>query len=419
MMADGHIPRRGAPPGRVISLDVFFRVTRAWSRVVLLSVFALQALLLGCEGSTRTRTQLVLVADTDMAELDEVSFEVTPPAGDPQNARGAIAVGSPAFVVLAHESDAPLGPYHVSVLGKAAGTALISRTASLSFVSGQTRTALLHLVRACVHVTCPEGLVCAHDASCRAEQLEADELQPWSGQPPSLVSNGDADAGLGEDAEPPDAAVDAGDGGDPGCTPTCEGNKERVCEQGVLSAPRPCDTKDLCSTPACEVGMGCVRRPVPDGKGCGANGLTCQGGVCGAGQACADDCNPACNAGVLSCNLDCGATEGNCKPNCVGGASCDVACAGTSNCEVGCGGKCAVRCGDASNCIVTCRAGSSCDIDCRDDTDCKKTKCEGTAVCVLRCGANDSCGFESCAGMVPPVACGGGVFVCHGSCPAL
>jgi len=380
------------------------------SFVLLLSCLSLLALLSSCEGSsTLPRTQLVLVVDTDIAELDEVTFLVTSPTGKAQTARGAIVPGAPAFVVMAHQSGATLGPYQVSVEGLAAGNALIRRVASLSFVAGRTRAALFHLVRACQDVVCRPELVCAHAQGCRVAALDPGELVPWYGKPPRLSA--EVDAGTTDN----DAGSD-NDAGGSACKTTCDGNDVRLCQGGVLGATQPCTGMDLCSVPACSDGVGCVREPSNEGKSCGGPGLRCHDGICGAGQSCTKTCSPQCNTGALSCALDCGDIGDDCKPTCLAGSSCDVLCSGSSNCAVSCDGNCAVSCGKASNCDVTCRAGSSCDIDCTGEGNCDKTQCDGNAICVLRCGQNDNCAFNHCMGG-KPIDCGDGVFVCHGTCP--
>ncbi|HEX5659351.1 MAG TPA: hypothetical protein VFX59_19285 [Polyangiales bacterium] len=149
--------------------------------------------LAGCGSDPEPITQLVLVADSDLA-LDSVSFEVREAGG---LTRSASRSGSgPSFVSLVQETG-PLTNLTVTATGRQGDKAVLTRTHVLSFVVDETRVVPLDLYASCVGVKCSAGQTCA-ERGCRPEQLAAAELSEWRGQPVSPFPA--KDAGLALDA---------------------------------------------------------------------------------------------------------------------------------------------------------------------------------------------------------------------------
>ncbi|MDB4973820.1 MAG: Tryptophan synthase alpha chain [Myxococcaceae bacterium] len=193
---------------------------RRWSgsRLALL----LTTVICACSQDENPATQLILVADTDSAEIERIRFEVRGTGHeDGLLAEAAHAPGSGPSYVSLERGEGGLGPLTVSATGfNHAGALRLSRTQRVSFVPRQTRVVLLHLFASCLGppaITCSPADTCAA-SGCVAQELGESELLPWSGVAPGLSpKQADAatlDAGTpGADASPPrrDAGPDAGD----------------------------------------------------------------------------------------------------------------------------------------------------------------------------------------------------------------
>jgi hypothetical protein len=167
-----------------------------------------------CSKSERPITELVLVADTNIANVDSIEFSVTSEE-DPTIHQSATRMfdsntdTSPSFLSVVRE-EGPLGPLLVKARALSNGTEVLSRTQRVSFVPEQTKVVELHLVETCINVSCP-GATCSEDGCV---PLQVDALDPWTGAPPSIDDPGpDLDAGSGQDAGAKDAASSDGGGG--------------------------------------------------------------------------------------------------------------------------------------------------------------------------------------------------------------
>jgi len=175
---------------------------------VLLPVLGLLA---ACAPDDRPLTQLVLVADTDIADIDTIRFEVSE-SGNPETelAEATRSEGSgPSYVAVVRQ-EGSLGPVTVTARGFRRGMPRIERVHRVSFVSEQTRVVSLHLLARCLEPSrCPAEQSCG-ETGCIGRDLTAPQLTSWSGTPPALA-HGSSDAALpAPDARVSDAGSDAG-----------------------------------------------------------------------------------------------------------------------------------------------------------------------------------------------------------------
>jgi Stigma-specific protein, Stig1 len=168
-------------------------------------------LALGCGQDTNPLTQLVLVADTDIQALDQVVFEISSEARGSRTAQASrVGQSAPSYVSVVHE-EGPLGPVTVSARGLHQGVELVQRTQLVYFVAGQTRVVPLSLLASCQTVVCPLQQTCSA-SGCISQDLPAEALSAWNGEPPRLGAVAPGDAGL-SDAGAADAAVPELDAG--------------------------------------------------------------------------------------------------------------------------------------------------------------------------------------------------------------
>lgn len=150
--------------------------------------------LLGCAQEEESLTQLVLVADTDIARIDAIEFNIAADDAEPQSARARYESGSgPVYVTLVRDRG-PLGPLSVRARGLDGTELVLERSHELSFVAGETRVVTLHLAKSCLNRSCGGAQTCS-ESGCVERALEAGELASWSGSAPSLSSLADAGSG--------------------------------------------------------------------------------------------------------------------------------------------------------------------------------------------------------------------------------
>jgi hypothetical protein len=169
-------------------------------------------LLAACAADERPLTQLILVADTDVANVDTIQFEVSGPGGTDKELAQAThsATTGPAFVSIVRD-DGVLGPLTVIARGLRGTNVLIERTQRVSFVAKQTRVVSLHLFASCLRAPrCAAEQAC-DNTGCIGQDLSEAQLSSWTGTPPTLTgASGGSDAGV-NDAGVNDAGVnDAG-----------------------------------------------------------------------------------------------------------------------------------------------------------------------------------------------------------------
>jgi hypothetical protein len=149
-----------------------------------------------CAKDNKARTELVLVADTNIASLDTIRFEVA--GGDRNESEEAAprSDGEPLTLGLVLDKG-PLGPLNVSAQGLRAGRVVVERRAVVSFVPGKTLVVELHLVLSCELPRCLSNQTCS-ERGCIDRELSAEELPEWTGSAPRLGGTLLADAGRGD-----------------------------------------------------------------------------------------------------------------------------------------------------------------------------------------------------------------------------
>ncbi len=161
------------------------------------------------EGETTPLTEVTVVVDTDLtvpSEIDEIRMIVDGPSGATKTAIAKLGAGEPRpprSLALVHE-DGPLEPLKVVVQGRLKSKVVLSREASLAFVEGKHVVLLMHLVRACVDMTCADKKTCS-ERGCVDIAVDANSLKSWNGSPPKLSSN---DPDLDGSMSTPDGSVD-------------------------------------------------------------------------------------------------------------------------------------------------------------------------------------------------------------------
>jgi hypothetical protein len=167
-------------------------------------------------GTTEPATQLVLVSDTNIADIDEVEFNIL----GPDDRREVYTARPPAqqapYYLTLVRSTSKLGPFVVTVTGKGDDGFAMSRTARVWFYPGETLVVPLHLSESCMKLACTDQQ-CA-EGRCMATDMEHEDLEPWTGEPPKLDDGRDQgmDPATGDDdvTEPADGASEPADGSD-------------------------------------------------------------------------------------------------------------------------------------------------------------------------------------------------------------
>jgi hypothetical protein len=142
-----------------------------------------------CADEQEAATQLILVADTNIARIESIEFRVES-ANVPQKSAVAMrtASGEPVYLTLFRE-DGPLGPLTITARGLRGMSTLVQRTHVVSFAEGQTLIVPLHLAQLCVGRMCAEGQTCG-EFSCVPQELDSESLLPWTGRAPGLDDGG-------------------------------------------------------------------------------------------------------------------------------------------------------------------------------------------------------------------------------------
>jgi hypothetical protein len=263
---------------------------------------AFLALLAGC--ASPGITQLIVVVDTDLripGEIDQLALVVTGPSHMAIR-ETATLTGSETlpFTLTVVPSGEELGPVEiVASAGHGSGTtAVLSRTAVVTLVRGETRVVLLHLARSCLGVMCAtRAETCTENGCARAD---AAPLYSWGGTPPRLGQDAGAPVDGGRDGGvidggPRDSSIDAPidlDAG-PDCTTLGCDDANPCTDDTCNPATHSCDHRAL--DIACDDGLFC-------------NGFDrCGGGTCSvhAGDPCLDatTCDEA-RDGCTGCTTD-------------------------------------------------------------------------------------------------------------------
>jgi len=186
---------------------------KLWLGLALASALGSQA----CS-ETVARTQLMLVADTDIPGLDAIRFEISGD-GRSEMAEATTLDQGPATLALVPEGEA-LGPLTVTARAVRNDISVVARSAVVSFVPHQTLVVELHLVASCIQANCKASETCT-EHGCQPKQQNVDDLAVWSGEAPTLADSRDASASS-------DAAADAGVSADAGERVDCGAGAESV-----------------------------------------------------------------------------------------------------------------------------------------------------------------------------------------------
>lgn len=133
-------------------------------------------------------TQILVEVDSDLPVpegLDEIVVAAESPADQVQMATAKLGPGQlplPRTLAMVHE-DGPLGPFRITVTGRRAESALVSRIGTLTFQPGQVLVWRVDLAQECVNVDCSPNRTCA-PGGCRSLDVPTNELVVWDGTPP-------------------------------------------------------------------------------------------------------------------------------------------------------------------------------------------------------------------------------------------
>ncbi|MFM2416957.1 MAG: hypothetical protein RL385_1680 [Pseudomonadota bacterium] len=220
----------------------------------------ISGLLSSCSAEPLTpRTELMLVAGTDIAELTDIAFELTAPDHATVSERGAVPSDRAPLTLGILRTQGALGPITAVAHGFVGPREVLQRRAVVWFVEGRTVVVPLHLLAACVGISCGPAETCATQG-CESAELDSDALAEWTGdvagpQPvgvgvphDSAVASTDAsEAGSVYDASAlqeagMDVGSDAGDAGLPsdasGALPDDAGsNADAAVDAGIDPGP--------------------------------------------------------------------------------------------------------------------------------------------------------------------------------------
>jgi hypothetical protein len=297
---------------------------------------------LSCASEIEPRTQLMLVADTDIEALDTIEFTIEGPNGQTRKAQSAVtADGQPRYLGLFHEGG-PLGPFDVSATGFAGDTVVIDRHARVSFVRGKTLVVPLHLVESCREAPpCKQADYVCTENGCRDSRLDSASLKGWSGSPPSLNdAAGDAGGSNGGSDGGSNGTPDGGSNGTPdgGSNGTPDGGSNGTPDGGSNGTP------DGGSNGSPDGGPMLCDGSVVDYQTDPNNCRTC-GNVCMLGAS-VEQATPACRNGA--CTFACIEGFGHCDSNLSNGCETNLMTT-TSRC-----GSCTNNCGVPGqwNCVA-------------------------------------------------------------------
>lgn len=201
-----------------------------------------------CSQEPKPLTQLVLVADTDVASVDAVQFLIRSDDGARSEMSTVPRNGTDSAYVSVVREEGPLGPLLVASFALQNGerTGLV-RVQRVSFVPDQTRVVKLHLAASCIGKSCAESDTCS-ETGC--VPIDESELSPWDGTAPRIG-----------DVTPADAS-----------TPKIDGGDAATSDAGPDGALHDAGTADA-STDAGQIDAGPADAGAPD------SGLTaCSGG---------------------------------------------------------------------------------------------------------------------------------------------
>jgi hypothetical protein len=270
-----------------------------------------------CSGETEPRTQLMLVADTDVAPSGSIQFEIVGPDERRETKDGPFGKGEglPSTLALVY-TEGDLGPFTVSAsIESPSGGGTIKRTHVVSFVRGKTLMVPLHLAADCASASCGDQQTCNEAGNCVDRTLSGEALAPWDDALERTFGPGGT---ISMDASIADASTADGGDGDNGASD--------AATDAAATDYQDCsgDYVDLQSNPdhcgSCDVA--CSQAPTSN-----ATGSVCASGICQLA------CEPGfydCNDQVSGCETEeidfqtsrahCGGCNMECPP--IGGQKC-------------------------------------------------------------------------------------------------
>ncbi len=260
-------------------------VSSTW-RSLLPLLLAFGAFFAGCRASP---TQVVIVVDSDLprSEADGLEIAVTSPSGVEMVQRVAIDEGDsdwPRSWTQLNETGQS-GTFRAEARALLGDSVVVRREAEFEFVPEESRLLTLHLLRACVGVSCPERESCG-ESGCGA--IDARDLPMWDGDEPRI---GDVipDAGT-------DAAMDSGS--DVGADATMDVGLDATDSDACVASEEVCDGVDNDCDSRVDEGFG------DSLENCGICGRACEGR--GAMWACVEgECAVlGCDVGFADCNAN-------------------------------------------------------------------------------------------------------------------
>jgi len=229
-------------------------------------------LLGACAADERPLTQLILVADTDVNNIDAIQFEVSGPGGSDKELAQAThsATTGPAFVSIVRD-DGVLGPLTVVARGLRGTNVVIERTQRVSFVAKQTRVVLLHLFASCLRAPRCSAEQACDSTGCIGQDLSEAQLPSWTGTPPPLHGTATATDGGVSDAGNP-ALRECGPAGSVDIQSNVAhcGACDRACVAGPHASSATC-VAATCSYACTDAWAACDALP---GNGCETDTLT-------------------------------------------------------------------------------------------------------------------------------------------------
>jgi hypothetical protein len=165
----------------------------------------------GCTSELVPRTELMLVADTDIPldDIRQMGFSVIDRKGvEKRYDREMVTYADLPLTLALEHAGGELGPVTVAAFA-VLGDDVFVRTHEVNFVPGKTMVVPLHLSASCVANDPCLDEVCTETGECQPALI--DELEPWTGAPPrmnpakpafdaSTDPVSEPDAGAGEDA---------------------------------------------------------------------------------------------------------------------------------------------------------------------------------------------------------------------------
>lgn len=184
--------------------------------------------LCSCDGGAAT--EIVLVVDTDIADVDAFEVDAIYPSGGTGSSTADLGVAPAPRTLVLFKRGGALGPLRLTIAATRGGTRVLAVEREVTFEEGQSLTLNVFLADACTMTACAGASeTCGDDGACRSRVVAPCE---YAGR-----GCGMNDAGMPEDAgDPPDAGDR--DGGPCDLTAVCGAPASLL--PGDVIEPAPC-----------------------------------------------------------------------------------------------------------------------------------------------------------------------------------